>query len=73
MYAKFFKLSPAKFFSSNCFNRNCFIEMTYYESGKDFFPARSQKICKNFKSKKVYVGEMQKCCSFIEILHMMCR
>ena len=52
--------------------------MTYYkkkekESGKDFFPARSQKICKNFKSKKVYVGEMQKCCSFIEILHMMCR
>ena len=38
------------------------------KSGKDFFPARSQEIFKIFKSKKVYVGGIQKCYNLTEKL-----
>ena len=47
--------------------------MNYYEkkSGKDFFPASSQEILKIFKSKKVYVGEIQKCYNLTEKLYVL--
>ena len=72
---KLWNFALIHFFCSNCVNKNCFIEMDYYErkakqSGKYFFPARSPVTFKIFKSEKVYVNEMQKCCNFTKKIYI---
>ena len=72
------------FFSSNCFNRNCFDRNgLLWKKGKIkrkiFFPCSFPEIFRIFKSEKVYVDEMRKCCNFpeklcfIEVLQITCK